>query len=280
MKKIKPIAVISMVRNDTFFADKWITYYGAQFGLKNLYLFVDGMDQNLPSLASKINCFQIPHTKYSRAKGDRKRAQRISKLARDLFANYKVVLAMDIDEFLVLDPEQKIPLKQYLSQDFNSSSLSALGLDVGQHPNLEAPVDLDMPFLAQRAFAHVSDRYTKPIVALEPLQWGSGFHRIKGKNFKVDPNLFLFHFGLVDHDLALENSQNQQLISSGWKGHFDRRFELYQILKTQHPQEGDFFFKKARQYFTKHRKWYAWNKPAPLKENALIRIPARFESLI
>ena len=136
MKKIKPIAVISMVRNDTFFADKWITYYGAQFGLKNLYLFVDGMDQNLPSLASKINCFQIPHTKYSRAKGDRKRAQRISKLARDLFANYKVVLAMDIDEFLVLDPEQKIPLKQYLSQDFNSSSLSALGLDVGQHLNI------------------------------------------------------------------------------------------------------------------------------------------------
>ena len=33
----KPIAVISMVRNDSFFANKWISYYGAQFGYQNLY---------------------------------------------------------------------------------------------------------------------------------------------------------------------------------------------------------------------------------------------------
>ena len=37
----KPIAVISMVRNDSFFANKWISYYGAQFGYQNLYLFID-----------------------------------------------------------------------------------------------------------------------------------------------------------------------------------------------------------------------------------------------
>ena len=56
MTKEKSIAVVSMVRNDSFFADKWITYYGSQFGYDNLYLFVDGMDQKLPSLSKKINC--------------------------------------------------------------------------------------------------------------------------------------------------------------------------------------------------------------------------------
>jgi len=45
MTKEKSIAVVSMVRNDSFFADKWITYYGSQFGYENLYLFVDGMDR-------------------------------------------------------------------------------------------------------------------------------------------------------------------------------------------------------------------------------------------
>jgi len=160
MTKEKSIAVVSMVRNDSFFADKWITYYGSQFGYDNLYLFVDGMDQKLPSLSKKINCFQVPHIEYKRAKGD------------------QLVLAMDIDEFLVLDPNQKCSLKAYLSQEFNSSSLSALGLDVGQHPSLEQPIDLKKPFLSQRAYAQVSDRYTKPIVALRPLNWGSGFHRI------------------------------------------------------------------------------------------------------
>ncbi|MEK9566571.1 MAG: glycosyltransferase family 2 protein [Flavobacteriaceae bacterium] len=280
MSMIKSIAVISMVRNDTFFADKWITYYGTQFGFENLYLFVDGMDQKLPSLSTKINCTQIAHEDFPRAKGDRKRAQFISAFAKKLFQNYEVVLAMDIDEFLVLDPKQKGSLKAYLSQEFSSSSLSALGLDVGQHPNWEAPIDLHQPFLSQRAFAHVSDRYTKPVVALRPLRWGSGFHRIKGKNFTIDSNLYLFHFGLVDYKQAVKHSENKGLNASGWKRHFNRRLELFQILKTQPPLEADVFFKEARIRLSKKRKWFAWNKPAPLQGNALVRLPQRFKTLV
>ena len=200
--------------------------------------------------------------------------------ACNLFIKYEIVLAMDIDEFLTVDPFQKISLKDYLSRDFKSSSLSALGLDVGQHPSIEKPIDLSKPFLSQRAFAQVSDRYTKPIITFKPLQWGSGFHRIKWKNFTIDNNLFLFHFGLVDLANAKKNIQNKQLLSLGWKGHFDRRFQLYEIIKTQNAQEGDYFFKKARIFFATKRKWYAWNKPAPLKENALVRIPKRFENLV
>ena len=37
MKIEKPVAAISMVRNDVFFADKWISYYGTQFGYEKLY---------------------------------------------------------------------------------------------------------------------------------------------------------------------------------------------------------------------------------------------------
>ena len=72
----KPVAALSMVRNDTFFADKWIAYYGAQLGYENLYLFVDGLEQTLPKEAKKINCFQIPHTPYPRAQGDKKTGQK------------------------------------------------------------------------------------------------------------------------------------------------------------------------------------------------------------
>lgn len=280
MTNKKSIAVISMVRNDTFFANKWIIHYGSQFGFKNLYLFVDGINEELPSMAKKINCFQIPHVKHTRAKGDKNRAQFVSEFARSLFEKYEIVLAMDIDEFLVLDPKQNKSLKKYLSQDFKNSSLSGLGLDVGQHLGLEQPIDLTKPFLSQRAFAQVSDRYTKPIIALEPLQWGSGFHRVKGKNFSIDPNLFIFHFGMVDFSQAMENKQNQELLSLGWKGHFDRRIKLYERIKTQEPRDGNFFFSEARMYFAKRRKWYAWNKPVPLKGNAIVRIPKRFESLV
>ena len=72
----KPIAVISMVRNDSFFANKWISYYGAQFGYQNLYLFIDGIDQPLPEKASKINCFQIPHLHLKRAQSRSKKSKK------------------------------------------------------------------------------------------------------------------------------------------------------------------------------------------------------------
>ena len=123
MTKGKSIAVVSMVRNDRLFADKWITYYGSLFCYDNLYLFVDGMYQKLPSLSKKINCYHIPHVEYKRATGDRKRAQYISNFAQELFQNYQLVLAMDIDEFLVLDPNQQCSLTTYLSKEYKSSSL-------------------------------------------------------------------------------------------------------------------------------------------------------------
>ena len=276
----KPIAAISMVRNDTFFADKWISYYGAQLGYENLYLFVDGMEQTLPKEAKKINCFQIPHTPYPRAQGDKKRAKKISDFAQSLYPQYRAVLAMDIDEFLVVDPKTKLSLKAYLQQNFTTSSRSALGLDVGQHPQLEQAIELQKPFLSQRSFAQVSDRYTKPVVSLKPLRWGSGFHRIKGKNFTLDPNLYLFHFGLVDLKHIQQKTEESELLTSGWKGHFDRRLKLYHALEHQPVQEADSFFEKARNYFTKKRKWYAWNKPAPLKDPSVIKIPKRFQTLV
>ena len=274
------VAVISMVRNDTFFADKWISYYGAQFGFENLFLFVDGMDQNLPKQAGKINCFQIPHQSYKRAKGDRVRARMISNFAKDLFSSFKVVLAMDIDEFLVIDPKKNISLKAYLLQDFSSISLSALGIDVGQHPEIENAVDLKKSFLSQRKFGQISDRYTKPVVAFEPLTWGSGFHRIKGKDYTLDPNLYLFHFGLVDMPSALNNSEQKEIQKAGWAGHLARRFKLYQALKEEKPHEGDPFFVVARKRLSKNRKWYTFNKPAPLKGNTVIKIPERFNSIV
>ena len=276
----KPIAVISMVRNDSFFANKWISYYGAQFGYQNLYLFIDGIDQPLPEKASKINCFQIPHLYLKRAKADRKRAEKISDFAKSLYSSYHAVLAMDIDEFLVLDPKNKLSLKEYLQKDFKTDSCSALGLDVGQHPKFEDSIDLNKTFLSQRKYAKVSDRYTKPIVSFKPIQWGSGFHRIKGKNYIIDPNLFLFHFGLVDKETSIQKSNDNELLTSGWSGHIRRRLSLFKELETTSPLEGDILFDKARAYLNKMRKWYSWNKPAPLKFRSIIKIPKRFQNIV
>jgi len=276
----KRIGVISMARNDEFFTPKWINYYGLQFGYENLFLILDGHDQTLPEMHEKINVLRIPHLTFGRARGDRNRAKIISLIARALFYRYDIIIAHDIDEILVVDPNQNQSLADFLQRQFTTTSLSALGLDVGQHRELELPIDTGRPFLEQRSFAHVSARYTKPVVALAPLNWGSGFHRVKGRNFHINPHLYLFHFGMVDYNRAEAKMTDQALKNSGWSGHLDRRYFLFDLILENNAIDGDDFFAKARTRQSLFRPFFALNKPGMLSEKPVIRIPERFRSVI
>jgi len=269
-----------MVRNDNFFTPKWIDYYGKQFGFENLFLVLDGMDQPLPEKHKSINIIQKTHIKLTRSKGDRYRAGLVSQIAKDLFNKYDIVIALDIDEFLVVDPNCGKTLSEYLQKPIKWSSLSALGLDVGQHKELESQIDSSKPFLSQRRFAHVSSRYTKAIVATKPVRWGSGFHRVKGKNFHIDTNLYLFHFGMIDYLQCQNKINDKDLNDSGWTGHFNRRFYLFELIINSKPIDADEFFPKARRRQSLFRPIYALNKPGMLKEKPVIIIPERFREMV
>ena len=276
----KRVAVISMMRNDNFFVSKWIKYYGSQFGSENLFLVIDGHDQPLPEGHQQVNVMRVPHVSLSRTRGDRNRAGLISHLGKALFRRYDIVIAHDIDEFLMVDPKLNLSLKEYLARHISTSSLSALGLDVGQHIELEQPIDPLRPFLEQRGFAHVSARYTKPVVATRPIRWGSGFHRIKGRNFRIDSNLFLFHFGMVDFNISKAKLGDQSLHSAGWTGHLDRRLQLFDLIRNSKAVDGDSFFSSARLRQSLFRPIYAINKPGKLREKPIVRIPERFRSIL
>lgn len=45
---MKKIAAITMARNDAFFLKKWVSYYGKELGRENLYIYLDGLDQENP----------------------------------------------------------------------------------------------------------------------------------------------------------------------------------------------------------------------------------------
>ena len=274
------IAAITTVRNDDMFLEKWVRYYGEQLGVKNLYVFMDGHDQEIPKAATGANFLYLPHMPLKRVPSDRRRARVMSDLARGLFKYFDAVIVTDVDEFLVVDPQLNVSLSEYLSKSKSRSSLSGLGLDVGQHIELEASLDVSRPFLDQRKFAHLSSRYTKPSVAFRPVTWGSGMHRIKGKNFHIDPDLFLFHFGMVDYELATGKTADADRITTGWSGHLSRREKLFKIIAESEPIDGDDYFADARKYQTWHRPIYAWNKPAMIPKNPVVRIPNRFAGLV
>lgn len=268
---------MTTLRNDALFLPRWVAHYGAAFGAENLFVILDGHDQIAPAGLGPVNVIRLPHLPALREAGDRRRARLMSDFAQGLFRLYDVGVVTDVDEFLILDPKAGHDLRTYLG-GMRHRAIGALGLDVGRHPDLDAPLDRARPFLEQRTLALVSARYTKPVVATGPVIWGSGMHRIKGRFTGIDPNLFLFHFGMVDGAAPAASDPEKQ--AQGWAGHMARRAHLSDILRAAKPQDGDRLFAQARRRMAWARHPLAWNKPLMLPGNPVIRIPDRFRGLV
>ena len=273
-KKLKRIAAITMARNDEFFLSRWIKYYGQELGYENLYIYLDGLDQTIPENAGASHVTKLPHTDMSRAAGDKYRIGLMSDLAKKLFQEYDIVIGCDCDEFLIIDPDLGISLREYLSNKNFDTTLSGLGLDVGQHMKHEKPLDTTKSFLSQREYAFISTRYTKPVVLNEPVTWGSGFHRVKNHNFHIDKNLYLLHFGAVDMDMLIAKAAKR---GEDWVNHLKRRGNGTINDVTNRPARGGRWIKIARNIQRFIRAPYAINKPNMLGLKVVVKIPERFK---
>lgn len=274
MKKQKRICAITMARDDEFFLSRWIAYYGKQLGTENLYILLDGTDQNIPENSGRAHIKKIPHKQLSRSAGDKYRINKLSELAHELLKNYDIVIGCDTDEFLIVDPRTKQNLKDYLSNKKIKTTLSGLGLDVGQHLYNEAILDKNAPFLEQREYALLSTRYTKPVVINKPVFWGSGFHSIKHHNFHIDKNLYLLHFGAIDMDMLEEKARKR---GTDWLNHLKRRGNGTINIITKSKPKSEKWLKIARILQTYIRPIYALRKPAMLGLKFVVKIPQRFK---
>ncbi|MCH8467520.1 MAG: glycosyltransferase family 2 protein [Roseinatronobacter sp.] len=272
-----PVAAITMVRGDPEFLKIWIRHYGRQFGEENLFVLQDGQDQPRPE--SRANIVALPHVAASRTRGDYARSRAVSAFARGLFFHYQRVIACDVDELLCLDPAAGPSLAEYLLNNVRAPSVSAIGLDIGQNCNSETALDFERPILEQRQFARVSARYTKPVVATRPLTWGAGFHRVKGGALNIDSNLVLFHLGLLDFARAAAKAERAELVESGWKGHFDRRLELFGAIAAHPARDFDLELPTARRKMLWRRPLYALNKPGTVSSDIIVKIPDRFRKI-
>lgn len=274
MKKLKKIAAITMARDDEFFLSRWIAYYGKQFGTENLYILLDGTDQKIPVNVGKANITKLPHKNLSRAAGDKYRIGELSKLCTKLLKKYDIVIGCDSDEFLIVDPNTKQTLREYLSNKKIKTSLSGLGLDIGQNMNCELELDRNAPFLEQREYALLSTRYTKPVVKTTPAPWGSGFHSIRHHNFHIDKNLYLLHFGAIDLKML---EQKAAARGTDWLNHLNRRGNGTINATTNLTPHGEKWLRIARIMQTYMRPIYALRKPAMLGIKRVVKIPTRFK---
>ncbi|MCQ2369141.1 MAG: glycosyltransferase family 2 protein [Paludibacteraceae bacterium] len=278
---MKRVAVITMARNDENFLNKWVSYYGREFGEDNLYIYLDGEDQNVPAKAGDSHVTKVPKIGGKVVKAEKARLLYLSQRAAELLTNgYDVVIGCDADEFLIIDPKAGVSLKEYLSNVEFDTCLSALGIDMGQHLQEETVIDWDKPFLQQRSYALVCSRYTKPVIVNKPCQWGAGFHRVKGHNFHIDKNLYLLHFGSFDMKMIEDRFKDADRMSAGWGKHIARRAKTIYMVSEKKAKTGDFYLKMARWHQSHIRHIYSWNKPSMGLWKLIIKIPDRFKTIL
>lgn len=264
-----------MARNDAFFLKHWIEYYGSQLGKENLYIFLDGTDQPVPQnigTATVTHCERISGQVIS---AEKRRLTHLSNAAAELLKKYDLVIGTDADEFLVVDPKCNESLLSYLSKLNIKTSVSGLGLDVGQKMGEEEVINGDLHFLSQRRYAVLSPRYTKPVVVAKPVQWGSGFHRIKGYNYTIDKNLYLFHFGVFDMKMVQDRFLDKDRMAAGWERHMKKRARTITSI-TEKKALDESALGVIRFFQTIFRPIFAWNKPTLFGLNPVVEIPKRF----
>jgi hypothetical protein len=85
---------------------------------------------------------------------------------------------------------------------------------------------------------------------------------------------------MVDYEISKRKMEDQSLLNAGWRGHLDRRYELFDLITKKSPMEGDAFFNNARRRESIFRPLFALNKPGMLPEKPVIRIPERFRGIV
>lgn len=265
-----------MVRNDEFFLRKWVSYYGGILGKENLYIIFDGKDQKVPDFCHGTNVILHERITGKVIKADKGRIRCISNLAKNLMDNYDLAIGTDVDEFIAVDPIIGTSLPEYLSSLDIKATVSGLGVDVAQHLKQEAEIDPSRSFLSQRHYGYLTSRYTKATVMAGRQRWGSGFHRVKGRNYHIDRHLFLFHFGCIDYKMLEKKLSDKERIRNGWSRHFRKRVRSIRIVTTAKPRPWEPTVRKMRRLQTIVRQIFALNKPGSLGLRIVVRIPERF----
>ena len=268
-----------MARNDEFYLNKWVKYYGSLLGEENLYIYLDGLDQKAPSGDGRANVVIVEKQGIKVVEAEKRRLNFLSDRAAEMFAaGYDLVIGADSDEFLICDPKTGKTLPEYLSSIKINTVVGGLGLDIGEHLKNEKPFNPEIPIMDHRSHALISSKFTKASVISCPVRWGRGFHRVRGHMYHIDPNLYLLHCGNTDYKMLLAKHDSADIIARKEQKHFRRsRMRVVHDITAKRAIDGDKVFRLARNIQRIFKPLYAWNKPSMLKMRWVVKLPSRFK---
>ncbi|MHA7874486.1 glycosyltransferase family protein [Roseivivax sp.] len=188
-------AALTMVRDDTFFLDKWLRYYGGLFGRENCYVVNHGRGAEVAEMAAGCNVIGLPGQ--ADPMFERKRWRLLNGMVAGLLGYYAHVVVGDVDELVVMDPAMGQDLLGWLATKRRPRVYTPIGLDVIHRIDREeAPVGDHV--LGPRRHVKLLPYHSKPCVLGRPAQLSRGGHYAKAENLNTPEGLYLFHLKFCD----------------------------------------------------------------------------------
>ncbi len=193
---MKPLAFITIVRNESFFLSRWVEYYGRT----GADLFVldhesdDGSTDNLPAGVTRI---PVWHPECERAAW---LLEIIQGTMEELLQRYDRVGYFEVDEFAVPNPHRWQNLKAFLDEhphDF----ISLQGMSVIQQPGDPPPPAVGEPLLAGRSWKR-DERYDMTLIGRQVPRWKIGRHGLEDRPNGPDMGLALVHCHYLDKEIG------------------------------------------------------------------------------
>ena len=188
-------AAVTMVRDDLFFLRAWLDHYGGLFGRENCYIVNHGRGQAVAELAEGCNIIGIPGDPHKNF--DMKRWRLLNNIVMGLRVYYSHVIVGDVDELVVIDPEDGRSLLEFLEQTPERRVLTPLGLEVVHRIDLE-PDPIKGKILGPRRHVRLAPHYSKPCVVSAGTKIARGGHFTQFEKLFTPDVLYLFHLKFCD----------------------------------------------------------------------------------
>ena len=215
----RPLCAVTMLRDDYAFLEKWIAHYERLCGGRDaLFIVAHGENPEINEIAEGCSVITVPHFRNG-SQFEPRRRRLFNGLVEGLRAYYQFVLTIDIDEFIVLDPEAGDDLSKYLAKArFDAPALSPVGFDIVHKPSVEdQPFDFDIPATLQRTHGYIDGTYSKPCLFERRPEAGGTAHFLNDAPWQIDPNIFLFHLKHFDENISLEIANKRKATVLGYE---------------------------------------------------------------
>jgi len=189
------VAVVTMVRDDLFFLKIWLAHYGREFGRENLYIINHGRGEDVARLAEGCNIIGIPGDPHKNF--DMKRWRLLNNLVMGLRSYYTHVIVGDVDELVVIDPDEGKTLLGFLQEARKNRVYTPLGLEVIHRIDQE-PEPITDHVLGPRRHVRLAPHYSKPCIISAGTKIARGGHFTQFEKLFTPDCLYLLHLKFCD----------------------------------------------------------------------------------